>query len=125
MPYLDAAELPTLYSAADLFILPSLIEGFGFPIIEAMASGTPVMASAASSLPEIGADAARYFDPRDTDDFLRVLNEVLGSEELREKMVRTGLQRARDFEWKQHAEDLIKLYTEFAGKVRLENELND
>ncbi|MEQ9365777.1 MAG: glycosyltransferase family 1 protein, partial [Leptospirales bacterium] len=88
VPYLKNEELPLLYAAAEVFILPSLYEGFGFPLVEAMACGTPAITSRSSCMPEIGGDAARYFDPRDADDFIKILNEVLQDRKLRETMVR-------------------------------------
>lgn len=110
LPYLDEIELPLLYASALVFIFPSILEGFGFPLIEAMACGTPVLASNASCLPEIGADAARYFDPRDAMDFISNLQDVLKFPEKRKGMRELGLKRAHDFSWKKHTEQLIELY---------------
>lgn len=113
LPYLEDADLALLYTSAHVFIMPSLLEGFGFPVIEAMACGTPVLCSNASCLPEIGADAALYFDPRNGESFRASLAKLLGSEALMKELKKSGLQRARFFSWKKHADELMKLYHRF------------
>ncbi|MCR9143563.1 MAG: glycosyltransferase family 4 protein [bacterium] len=120
VPFLRNEELPLLYAAAEVFILPSLYEGFGFPLVEAMACGTPAITSRASCLPEIGSDAALYFDPRDADDFIKTLYSVLDDPKLRDKMIRTGIKRAKDYDWKKHVEQLTQIYESLnpAGPVR-------
>jgi glycosyltransferase involved in cell wall biosynthesis len=92
-------ELPTLYRCATCFAMPSLYEGFGLPVLEAMACGTPLMVSNASSLPEVGGDAALYFDPQSVDDMAEAMEKLITDSELREDMVRRGLERARQFSW--------------------------
>ncbi|MFH1141044.1 MAG: glycosyltransferase family 1 protein, partial [Chloroflexota bacterium] len=84
--YVPPDELPALYAGATVFILPSLFEGFGFPVVEAMACGTPVIAANASSLPEVVGDAALLMDPLDTRDIARALLTVLSDAQLREEL---------------------------------------
>ena len=76
--YVSDEDLKVLYSEAEIFIYPSLYEGFGIPPLEALASGCPVVVAKSASLPEVCGDAAEYFDPRDRDDLIRAVREVLG-----------------------------------------------
>ncbi|HEV2379625.1 MAG TPA: glycosyltransferase family 1 protein [Terriglobia bacterium] len=92
-------ELPMLYRAAACFAMPSLYEGFGLPVLEAMACGTPVMISDSSSLPEVGGDAALYFNPESVDEMSQVMERVMTDSGLREEMAKKGLERARQFSW--------------------------
>jgi glycosyltransferase involved in cell wall biosynthesis len=105
-------DLRPLYALAEVFVLPSLYEGFGLPVLEAMASGAPVIASDASSLPEVGGQAARYFDPRRVDALADVLLTVLRDTKIREKMSADGIERARRFSWQKTAAETIKIYDE-------------
>ncbi len=109
-PMLPLEELPLLYSGAELFLMPSLLEGFGFPVIEAMACGVPVLSSTASSLPEIGSHSALYFDPYDSSSLLTAMDKVLYNEKKRKKIVENGLKRARFFDWKHHTTEMIRIY---------------
>lgn len=111
--YVADADLPPLYAAADLFVYPSLYEGFGFPPLEAMASGTPVVASNTSSLPEVVGDAALTIDPRDTAGLAAAIAEVLTSPERRAELIERGLARAAQFSWDRTARETIDLYEEF------------
>jgi glycosyltransferase involved in cell wall biosynthesis len=100
--------LPGLYRKAQLLVLPSLIEGFGLSVVEAMACGTPVACSNASSLPEVAGDAARYFNPLNVEDIASALEDLALSEELRARLRHNGLKRAGQFSWdesaRQHSE---------------------
>lgn len=105
-------DLACLYNAATLLVLPSLEEGFGLPAVEAMACGTPVAASNCGSLPEVLGSAGRFFDPRDKHDILRVVQEILSDDVLRNKMAQDSLSRSRNFLWKQSAENTLAIFNE-------------
>jgi alpha-1,3-rhamnosyl/mannosyltransferase len=92
------ADLPALYGAATLFAFPSEYEGFGLPVLEAMASGTPVVCARAGALPEIAGDAAFYVEPRDVSDIAAGLQRILQDAELRHTLRARGLDRARAFD---------------------------
>lgn len=96
-PYVTDAELQSLYRGARLVLVPSFMEGFGIPLLEAMASGTPAASSDAGSLPEVGGSAPIYFDPKDTEAMASVLSQVLGDTQLQQRMIEAGLQRAERF----------------------------
>jgi len=98
-PHVAHAILPQVYAGADLMVMPSFIEGFGLPVLEAMACGTPVVCSQAASLPEVAGDAAEYFDPTNVNDVAAAIERVLGSRELRETLRRKGLERVKLFSW--------------------------
>lgn len=114
--YLPQEELPGLYSFADLFIYPSLYEGFGLPPLEAMACGTPVITSNVSSLPEVVGDAAITVDPRDEKRLSEMILKVLADRELRESLKRKGLERARLFSWEKTAKETLKVYESVMNK---------
>jgi glycosyltransferase involved in cell wall biosynthesis len=101
--FVAAETLPLWYNAADLFVYPSLYEGFGLPALEAMACGTPVITSTASSLPEVVGDATRLVDPSDTDGLAATMAQLLGSREQREQMRVAGLAQASKFSWEKTA----------------------
>lgn len=98
--FVDERDLPALYSAADLFVFPSLYEGFGLPVLEAMACATPVVTSNVSSLPEVAGDAALMIDPSDIDGLGNAIARALTVEPLRARMIRAGIQRAARFTWR-------------------------
>lgn len=108
--YVLDADLPAIYSAATVLVMASVYEGFGLPVLEAMACGTPVVSSNASSLPEIGGEAARYFDPRSVDEMTDTLRQVLADEELRAAMREAGLIQAAKFSWKRAACETMAVY---------------
>lgn len=97
MSYLSEPELQTVYRRAKTLLIPSLMEGFGIPVLEAMASGTPVISSSATSLPEVGGTAPEYCDPYDATDICKVLTRVLADDDLRAGMAKRGLSQAETF----------------------------
>ncbi|XRP97070.1 glycosyltransferase family 4 protein [Methanocaldococcus sp. 16A] len=110
--YVPDEDLPGLYNAADLFVYPSLYEGFGLPPLEAMACGTPVITSNTSSLPEVVGDAGIMVNPYDVDELAKAMYEVLTNDGLREELSKKGLERAKLFSWKKCAEEHLKVYEE-------------
>jgi len=104
------ARLAALYEGASLFVFPSLCEGFGFPPLEAMDAGVPVVASRAPCIPETLGDAALYFDPHDIDEFAGRIQDVLTDEELRERLARAGQSRSRKFTWAETASRTLDIY---------------
>ena len=110
IPQVSTEILCHVYAGADLLILPSFVEGFGLPVLEAMACGTPVVCSRASSLPEVAGDAAEFFDPRSVEDLARAIERVLSSPGLQETLRCKGLERARRFSWEECARRHYQLY---------------
>lgn len=108
--YVPDKDLPAVYSAATLCAQPSLYEGFGLPVLEAMACGTPVVCSRVASFPEIGGDAAHYFDPTDAAEMAAKIRAVWRDEELRAEMRRRGLAQAALFSWARAARETMALY---------------
>jgi len=113
--FLDGAteeELIQLYSAARILILPSLYEGFGLPPLEAMACGTPVIASDRGSLPEVVGDAGLIIDPEGEDSIAGAIERLWESDTLRSELREKGLRRAKDFSWEKTARETLKVYEE-------------
>lgn len=110
MPFLDESELRELYSSATALIMPSLIEGFGFPAVEAMACGTPVIVSNRASLPEICGKAGLYFDSEDETDLQEKIIELVKRPSLADRMVAAGINQSSRFTWKEHVDLLISVY---------------
>lgn len=106
----DEITLNRLYRDALFFVFPSLYEGFGMPILEAMANGCPTAIADASCFPEIGGDASLYFNPEDTDSIADTLKTMIQDESLRRELTRKGLQRASKFSWQRCADSHYALY---------------
>lgn len=108
--YVQDKELPILYNAAKLFVYPSLYEGFGLPVLEAMACGIPVITSNTSSLPEIVADAGIMLDPLDINALAKAMHNVLMDDSLRHSLIEKGLKRAENFSWEKTAAMTMDVY---------------
>ncbi len=115
--HVDQRDLPALISGARALVMPSLYEGFGFPVLEAMACGTPVVASNVSSLPEVAGDAALLVDPRDTDALADALARILTDEDLRAELRWRGLERAQQFTWQRAAQQTLTVLETVAQPI--------
>ncbi|MCC7372895.1 MAG: glycosyltransferase family 4 protein [Chloroflexi bacterium] len=115
--FVPDADLPALYSGADLFVFPSLYEGFGLPVLEAMACGTAVITSSTSSLPEIAGDAARLCDPLDVPGLTTALRELLREPAHRQELAARGLARAAQFTWDRTAQATLDVYRGVTGGI--------
>jgi glycosyltransferase involved in cell wall biosynthesis len=116
--FVDDQELVDLYNAADLFVFPSLYEGFGLPVLEAMACGRAVACSNASAMPEVVNAAALLFDPEQREPMVRAMKDLLVDPELRGRMERLSLQRASLFSWHNTARLTLDVYHEVVGAAQ-------
>lgn len=107
--------LRAAYSAAELTVVPSFEEGFGLPMVESMACGTPVVCSRAASLPEVAGDAAEYFDPRDVESIANALERVLLSRDTRARLRQRGFERTRQFSWQACANAHVEIYRQYSS----------
>jgi glycosyltransferase involved in cell wall biosynthesis len=107
--------MPRIYTSADVLVMPSTIEGFGLPVLEAMACGTPVVSSRAASLPEVAGDAALYFDPSSPEDLAFHLERLVQSRELQVCLRKKGIEQAAKFSWQESARRHLALYNEVLG----------
>ncbi len=115
LPYLNDEELPLVYRGADLFVYPSHYEGFGLPVLEAMACGVPVLTSRVSSLPEVGGEAAHYISPGDSEGLAREMATILFDETLRESMRQRGLEQVRRFSWTETGRRTLAVFREITS----------
>lgn len=117
--FVEDADLPKLYSYASLFVFPSLYEGFGFPPLEAMACGCPVIASSSASMPEICGGGAAYFNPKDSAALAELITKVLGSKVSLDSLIEKGFDQASKYNWRKAAVGHIKVF-----ESALKNELS-
>jgi glycosyltransferase involved in cell wall biosynthesis len=119
--FVDDEELRRLYAACDLFVYPSFYEGFGLPILEAMACGRAVACSNTSAMPEVADSAALLFDPHSRRELVFAMRDLLLNPELRQRMERLGMQRAATFSWSSSAAKTLELYYAVAGDASKEH----
>lgn len=112
---LSDEEIAALYRSALAFVFPSLYEGFGMPILEAMASGCPVITSNVSACPEVAGDAAVIVNPRDTDELYQAMKLICDNEETRKQRIQSGQQRVAEFSWEKSAESHAKVLWQASG----------
>jgi glycosyltransferase involved in cell wall biosynthesis len=110
--YVSRGELESLYCAASVFLFPSFEEGFGIPVLEAMARGIPVVAARTSSLPEVGGDAACYVDPHSDEEIASEVRRIVEDERLRARLTGLGRERAARFSWRRTSEQTLGVYEE-------------
>jgi glycosyltransferase involved in cell wall biosynthesis len=112
--FVPEEDIPLLYRLARMMVFPSLFEGLGMPLLEAMASGCPVACSRNTSLPELGGDAVIYFDPNDVEDIADAIFEVWTNNELRTRLTAQGFARSQKFSWRTAIQQTLKVYEETA-----------
>lgn len=108
--WIDEEDKPILLQSAQCFVFPSLYEGFGIPIVEAMAAGIPVISSNASCLPEVGKDVVLYADPQNAEEFSEKIQQVLTDETLRDDLIKRGQEIAKEYSWQKTAEKILAVY---------------
>ncbi len=113
--YIEDIDLVHIYNLADIFVLVSLYEGFGFPPLEAMACGTPVISSDAGSLPEVVGEAALMVNPHDVEDLAKAVERLLVDSALRKELIKKGFARRKLFSWEETARKTLTIYQEAAS----------
>ncbi len=108
--FIDKEDVPNLYRGAELFVLPSYFEGFGLPVLEAMACGAPVITSDAASLPEVSGSLAPHFDPDSPEQMMTSMLEVLKDGKKRDELAHKGFQRAKDFTWEKTVQQTLNTF---------------
>ena len=113
--YVSIDDLRMLYSHADAFVFPSLYEGFGIPLLDAMACGAPVITGTGSALPEVAGEAALYVNPHDPEQLSAELEGLVSDRDLQERLQRKGFERVKQFTWDLAGQETLKLYREVLG----------
>lgn len=116
LDFVEDSKMQGLYKNALCFVLPSLYEGFGLPVLEAMKYGCPVVLSNISSLPEAGGNAALYFNPEDSSDIAKTIDKVISDKNLREGMIKKGHTQVKKFSWEKTARQTLSVLEELANK---------
>lgn len=114
--YVTNEELRYLYNMAEIFVYPSLFEGFGLPVLEAMSCGVPVAASNVTAIPEVLQDAGVSFDPYDVNDIAKAIDQLVKNQELRSECITKGLLKAKNFSWRDTSEVIYQEYCKAAKK---------
>jgi glycosyltransferase involved in cell wall biosynthesis len=115
--YVEDGDKPALLSGALAYVFPSLYEGFGLPILEAMACGTPVLTSNISSCPEVAGEAALLVDPRNTDEIAAGLTQLITNPELRQQLIEQGYQQLQKFSWQKAAAQVFEIFERAANRA--------
>ena len=110
LDYVPTEDLPPLYSMAQALVFASLYEGFGLPVLEAMACGCPVITAKTTSIPEVGGDSVLYVEPDDVDSIAQGMQQIATNSELRTNLIRQGLTRAKLFSWDKTAQDICQIF---------------
>jgi glycosyltransferase involved in cell wall biosynthesis len=108
--FVPEEDLVALYNGAEAFLYPSLYEGFGLPVLEAMACGTPVIASTAGSIPEIAGEAALLIEPKDIEALALAIEQVVTDQALRRELIARGFEQVKKFSWEKAARELLTVY---------------
>lgn len=119
--YIPDEDLPVIYYLSKLFLFPSLREGFGIPIIEAMACGVPVITSNTSSMPEVAGDAAHLIDPIKTQEICNGMIKILTDDGYKNKLIQKGLKRSKVFSWEKMAHQVLELYKDMFNDLKSKN----
>lgn len=114
LDYLDPAQLAGVYGKAEVFVFPSIYEGFGFPLLEAMRHDVPTIAARSSSLPEIGGDATLFFDPGNVEELIVLLRGVLSDQAVRDRLVERGREQVQKFRWDEAATKTLEVLKQAA-----------
>ncbi|MEM5624474.1 glycosyltransferase [Bacillus wiedmannii] len=109
---MEEEHLPFLLKGAKVFVFPSLYEGFGLPLLEAMSVGVPVATSNQASLPEVGGGACEYFNPKDIQNIAEVIFRVVSNDSLQKRLSQRGIEHSQKFSWRQHANNIIEIIQE-------------
>jgi glycosyltransferase involved in cell wall biosynthesis len=113
--YVSSEDLRILYSHAEGFVFPSLYEGFGIPLLDAMACGAPIITGPGSALPEVAGDAAIYVDPHDPEQLGMEIERLVSDRVLQEELRNTGFERVKQFTWERAAQETLDLYRDVLG----------